>query len=293
MLHQHPSPNNRHPSIAAHLGLLLLAVVILAALYAISQSVSAVGAGGIVLVAAHLAAAAGLFLVGRRLLRGLINTMHGPVQHTHPHDELETTGERIRWASRYDAFVQLVTFGTYNKLQGSVVTLARIQPGEQVLDVGCGTGKLVIAAKRAVPRATLHGRDAAPEMIERARQNASQAHVEIGLKASLIEAIDFPDNSLDVVMSSFVIHHLPDDLKTKAFAEIYRVLKPGGRHLVVEFEPPRKWATKLFLGLLLGKMVEINTQEIPPLLEKAGFVRIETGNAGNELATYFMAHKPV
>lgn len=296
MLHQHPSKTGRHPSIATHIGLLILAVIILAALYIVSQNITAVGAGVIVLVAAHVVAAAGLFLVGRRFLSGMVSIMHpapAQQQHGHSHDELETEGSRIRWAFLYDLLIQLITFGKYNQLQQSVVTLLDIQPGEKLLDVGCGTGKLVIIAKQTAGRAEIYGRDASPEMIARAHQNAAKAGVEVDLKAGLIEAIDFPDNSLDVVVSSFVVHHLPDDLKVRAFAEIYRVLKPGGRHLVVEFEPPRKWLTRALLRPVLGAgMLKINTRDIPPRLEKAGFSDIETGNAGLELASYFMGRKP-
>lgn len=95
-------------------------------------------------------------------------------------------------------------------------------------DVGCGTGTLAILAKtQAGASVELHGQDASPQMI--ARQKAAQAGVNIDFRPALVEAIDAPDNSLDLVLSSLMVHHLPGDLKAKAFGEIYRVLKPGGR----------------------------------------------------------------
>lgn len=294
MLHQHESSRGRHPSIAGHIGLLLLAIAIMMGLYAVSQSVTTTGMGDLILVAAHVAAAAGIFLVGRRFLSGMFSRMHGaPAQHAHTHHELETTGALIRWSFLYDLLTQLLTSGKYHQLQESVVALAAIQPGEKVLDVGCGPGRLVIIAKQKAGAAIVYGRDAAPEMIALAKQNAARAGVEVDLWAGLVEALDFSDNTLDVVISTFVFHHLPDDLKTRALSEIYRVLKPGGRHLLVEFEPPKKGLRKVFLTRLLGSgMMTIDTREIAPRLEAVGFTAITSGNAGHPLATYVLGRKP-
>jgi ubiquinone/menaquinone biosynthesis C-methylase UbiE len=115
----------------------------------------------------------------------------------------------------------------------------------------------------------------------------------VDFQPGLVEAIQFPADSFDVVMNSFMVHHLPGELKQKAFAEILRVIKPGGRLLVVDFEPPKARVTRALLSVLLGQgMLAIDNSQVPPLLQAAGFVSITTGNAGHPLATFVSARKP-
>ena len=149
----------------------------------------------------------------------------------------------------------------------------------------------ITARMKAPPTAEIHGADASPKMIDRAREHATKAGVNVDFRTGLVEAIDFPDNSIDVILSNFMVHHLPDHLKVEAFAEIYRVLKPGGRLQVVEFEPPKKPVSRFFLGLILKGMMDINTREIPPLLKQAGFTDVMLGSSGHPLATVVTGKK--
>jgi arsenite methyltransferase len=107
--------------------------------------------------------------------------------------------------------------------------LGRIQPGETVLDLGCGAGTdLLIAAQMVGPAGRVIGVDMTPTMLQRARESAAAmrlTHVE--LHESLIEALPLPDACVDVVISNGVIDLVPD--KDAVFAEIDRVLRPGGR----------------------------------------------------------------
>lgn len=198
--------------------------------------------------------------------------MHDKTAHA---DAPKTAGRVIHWARYYDLFGKLISFGRDKAIREKLITLAAPVPGESVLDVGCGTGTLVIALKPRVGAGEVHGIDASPEMIEVAKEKAAKARSEIDFKVALIEEIPFPAASFDLVTSSLMLHHLPDDLKRKGFAEIRRVLKPGGRFLAMDFAAH----SHSFLGHLLSVFGhargESMVDKLTPMLEEAGFDDVE------------------
>ena len=200
-------------------------------------------------------------------MHGLLKHLHGGDQHSHAGAAPQTTGSVIHWASRYDGVVQVMALGQAGRLRRATVEFAQITSGERVLDVGCGTGDLTLLAKeRAGSAGQVCGLDAAPEMIEVARQKAARKHADVDFRAGFIEQLPYPDASFDVVLSSLMMHHLPADLKPLALAEIRRVLrradavsgKPNGRLVIVDFR-----------GLL-------EQQQVAALVEQAGFTQVET-----------------
>jgi ubiquinone/menaquinone biosynthesis C-methylase UbiE len=282
-------------SVIGHVIFFGFALAVLVGLYLHFQNTTPVMLGSIAFILAHVAVASGMLYLGGRFLFRKFHVP--PAAPTHFHENLktlETEGNTVSWAFFYDLLVKGILLGKEEKLRKSIVDLAQIQPGEKVLDVGCGTGSLAITAKlKAGASVEIYGRDAAPEMIARARQKAAKAGVDIDFQAGLVEALDFPDDTFDVVLSSFMVHHLPGGLKAKAFAEIYRVLKPGGRLLVVDFEPPQNRFLVMILPLFLTQdMMKIDNSKIPPLLEGVGFMSLKTGNAGHRLASFVWGQKP-
>jgi arsenite methyltransferase len=107
--------------------------------------------------------------------------------------------------------------------------LGRIKPGETVLDLGCGAGTdLLVAAQMVGPDGRLIGVDMTPTMLERVRESAREMGLtNVEVHESLIESLPIEDASVDVVISNGVIDLVPD--KEAVFAEIDRVLRPGGR----------------------------------------------------------------
>jgi arsenite methyltransferase len=108
-------------------------------------------------------------------------------------------------------------------------TLGRIEPGQVVLDLGCGAGTdLLIAAQMVGPGGRAIGVDMTPAMLGRAEESAREMGLEhVELHRSLIESLPLPDASVDVVISNGVIDLVPD--KEAVFSELDRVLRPGGR----------------------------------------------------------------
>lgn len=157
-------------------------------------------------------------------------------RHAHEHAPT-TTGRTIRWAFAYDFVVRILSLNRENALREETIRLAQIEPGATVLDVGCGTGTLTLRAKAAAgSTGRVYGVDAAPEMIAQARRKAQKAGAQVEFRAGVIEALDFADGTFDRVLSSLMIHHLPPDLQGRALVEVYRVLKPGGQLLIVDFD---------------------------------------------------------
>ncbi|MCB0210329.1 MAG: methyltransferase domain-containing protein [Anaerolineae bacterium] len=207
-----------------------------------------------------------------------LHAHHKPANRT----AVETKGRLIRWASLYDWVAHLL-LGDERAFRQTTVALAQVKPGDTVLDVGCGTGSLALVAQEQVgPTGSVYGIDASPEMIAIAQQKATQTESNVTFQVDVIERLSFPDNQFDVVLSSLMMHHLPDDLKSQGLTEIYRVLKPGGRVLVVDVESSPG-------GSLMQKVKDIaihmhgghtamqdNVKKLVPLVKAAGFADVTT-----------------
>src|SRR5215208_3203029 len=99
--------------------------------------------------------------------------------HTHTHESpAQTEGRMIRWASFYDGFANVMTFGHIRRLRTLTVEAALLKLGEKVLDVGCGTGGVTIPAKVKVgDTGSAAGIDPAPEMIAVAQKKAARVRL--------------------------------------------------------------------------------------------------------------------
>ncbi|MGZ6557425.1 MAG: class I SAM-dependent methyltransferase [Actinomycetota bacterium] len=186
-------------------------------------------------------------------------------------DTSKTAGSVIHGARAYDLFSGVVSFG-----RNTLIDLAAPVPGENVLDVGCGTGTVAIALRSRVAPGEVHGIDASPEMIEVARKKAAKVGSDIDFRVALIEAIPFPDACFDLVTSSLMLHHLPDDLKRTGLGEVRRVLKPGGRFVAMDLATESHSPLGHLLSIVgrprSGSMVE----KLAPMMKEAGFSHVET-----------------
>ncbi len=189
----------------------------------------------------------------------------------------ETKGLILRGGWRYDLHGWLMDafwfHGQGRELRDRAAALAGIRSGEHVLDVGCGTGTLALEAARRVGSAgRVVGIDPSAEQIGRARAKAAGCHLPVSFQVAVIEQLTFPDETFDVVLSTLMMHHLPDALKRRGLAEIARVLKPGGRLVIADFtrrQERRGRAARFHAG---GSRVG----DLAALVKAAGFSRVET-----------------
>jgi demethylmenaquinone methyltransferase/2-methoxy-6-polyprenyl-1,4-benzoquinol methylase/phosphoethanolamine N-methyltransferase len=202
--------------------------------------------------------------------------------HQPPKEEHEiTTGKTLHRARLYDLVGAILMLGRGPAMRERTIALANLVPGESVLEVGCGTGEIAMRAKaRSGPRGFVAGIDPSPEMIAAARQKAARANLDIDYRVAGVEALPFADATFDVVLSSLMMHHLPEDLKPRALAEIRRVLKPGGRLLIIDFKKPSSRLGRLQPVWLVHRRMSSDVRELPGLLEAAGFAAVKAGATG-------------
>lgn len=201
----------------------------------------------------------------------------------------KTSGALIHAALGYDLLVGLLMFGRERAFREKLIDLAALMPGEHVLDVGCGTGSLAIAARRRVGvTGVVAGIDASPAMIARARHKARKAKLEIDLRTAIIEALPFADATFDVVLSSMMLHHLPRTARSDGAREMQRVLKPGGRVLAVDFGRPKR------PGLIahLHRHSFLEMRDLVDPLSAAGLVIETTGDVGVKNLQFALARRP-
>jgi len=191
----------------------------------------------------------------------------------------KTAGIALHSASSYDLLVWLITLGRSHIFRERMLRPARLKPGESVLDVGCGTGSLAIAAKQQIgPTGSVYGLDASPEMVARAKKKAQKTGAEVVFKQAFAQSLPFPESQFDVVLSTMMLHHLPAQARQELAGEILRVLEPGGRVLVIDFgEPARK---RPFLDFLHHRRGHVELKNIIALLTDAGLKIIESGDVG-------------
>ncbi|HOW27110.1 MAG TPA: arsenite methyltransferase [Elusimicrobiota bacterium] len=144
---------------------------------------------------------------------------------------------------------------------GNPVALASLKPGETVLDLGSGAGiDCFLAAKKVGARGRVIGVDMTPEMVSKARRNAKRAGIRnVEFRLGEIERLPLPDDSVDIVLSNCVINLATD--KEKAWTEIHRVLKPGGRVsisdmvLLKRLPKPVEKSAKAYVGCVAGALL--------------------------------------
>lgn len=177
----------------------------------------------------------------------------------------------------YDAVVGATT--RERSFKQALIRQARFKPGQQVLDLACGTGTLAIWVKQHQPQANVTGVDGDPAVLSLASRKAQKANVSVQFDRALSYSLPYPAAHFDRVVSSLFFHHLSWQNKERTAQELFRVLKPGAQLHVADWGRPTNALMRgLFLFIQLLDGFE-NTQDnvsgkLITLFETAGFVEV-------------------
>jgi len=132
----------------------------------------------------------------------------------------------------YDPLVRLLGG---NRARQILIDQANLQPDQRILDIGCGTGTLVVQLKQEHEDLEVVGLDPDPKALERARKKARRARVSVQLDQGFSDELPYESGTFDRVFSSFMFHHLEEQSREGTFREVVRVLKPAGSFHLLDF----------------------------------------------------------
>lgn len=193
------------------------------------------------------------------------------------------TGRKAQWYNLRLPIWQYIRQGHLRNIE--------LQPGQCLLDVGCGTGITLAALNRKYGDSVeLYDIEPSEDMVSQA-EGLLRNSTYVRLKTGTAEKLPYKDSFFDYVTCSLVMHHMPKDVKLESLKEIRRVLKPGGVLVLTDWEKPTNPLGR-FIGWLWRNhaYVRENTGGIlAQLLKKAGFKesRIETASVQAGIVHHF------
>jgi len=179
----------------------------------------------------------------------------------------------------YDPIVSVMGFDSARR---ELISCANIEPSHRVLDIGCGTGTLVVKLKRQYGTAQVVGLDPDPRALRRARLKAVRADVSVQLDQGFANELPYKRWSFDRIFSSFMFHHLDKQERENMLREVLRTLKPGGSFHFVDFivdDASHGFLDRLFRSH--AQMKDNSDERIRDLMSHAGFrnpVKVKEGN---------------
>lgn len=220
-------------------------------------------------------------------------TKHHPNADTNErHDYLPAAG-RDALLPFYDAFTRLLGAP---KVHRTLIDQAGFAPGQDVLEIGCGTGNLAMLVKRTQPGVRFVGSDPDPLALARAQRKARGLDG-IRFERGYAQRLPYEDGDFDRVLSAFMFHHLDHDVKVATAAEIWRVLRPGGSLHLADFAGGTHGVHGFLAQRVVksGHMLDNVDNGIPRLLGEAGLDCTEVAARSHPIlgrVAYYRATKP-
>lgn len=189
----------------------------------------------------------------------------------------------------YDA--SLAVIFQERRFRMPLVAALQVQPGERVLDAGCGTATLSLLIAQNTPAGLVAGIDIDPAMLAAAQYKMAGAGAAVALAVGSAAVLPYAGDSFECVTSSLMFHHLPTVLKLDMLAEVSRVLVPGGRFIILDFGPVGSGMVAETVAALLGGCEEVGDNlagRVPVFLAEAGFedVTVSAAAFGGVLKLY-------
>jgi SAM-dependent methyltransferase len=241
-------------------------------------------------VLAHIALLGGAVFIAAGVARVRRTHRRGACYQGDTSESSDTESGLLHRPRLFDWMVQTIMFGRERKLRAWMLDLADLEPGNVVLDVGCGTGTLLLeAAKRVGPSGALHGIEPSTEMAARARHKAEGRGVRLEVIETSADRLPYPTPMFDAVFCTLVLHHLPGSMRGVAIREMRRVLRPGGRVVIIDWQRPKSLAKAITGGLSLASLLHNlrpgasppNVLDIKPLMTELGFEDVSDRAFGN------------
>jgi len=193
----------------------------------------------------------------------------------------------------YDPFTRLIGVESAHR---KLAEQAELESAARVLEIGCGTGNLVLLVKRMRPQLKVVGLDPDPKALARAGRKARRAALPLELDPGFADALPYPDGNFDRVLSSLIFHHLQADLRVASLREVLRVLRPGGSLHLMDFGGDSHHLHGLGRLARRSHTLQDNWDDrIPTLMNEAGFSDpTETGRLTKHIGrlTYYRAARP-
>jgi ubiquinone/menaquinone biosynthesis C-methylase UbiE len=174
----------------------------------------------------------------------------------------------------YDPIVKLLGGDTARK---ALVDQAALHSDQRVLEVGCGTGSLVMQIKKLYPHLEVIGLDPDPKALARAKRKVARGATSIQFDTGFAGELPYPGAEFDRVFSSFMFHHLPADEKKKMLSEVRRVLKSDGELHLLDFEGPGDGKHGFLSHLLHSneRLKDNSERAVLNLMRRAGFANAQ------------------
>lgn len=197
----------------------------------------------------------------------------------------------------YDPLVKLLGG---DQARRALLDQAVLRSGQRVLDIGCGTGSLVVLIKRLHPDIEVVGLDPDPKALARAKRKAERGSARIQFDQGFADELPYPEASFDRVFSSLMFHHLGRDGKEAMLREVRRILKPGGFLSLLDFAGPEAGADS-FLARLVHSNHQLSDNSegrILGFMSRAGFTSPKKVSQGAMLfgrarINYYQASMPI
>ena len=192
----------------------------------------------------------------------------------------------------YDPVMKWVFWEEF--LRRPLVDVVQAAPGHTIIDVGCGTGTLTIALAQVAPKATVIGLDIDDAMLVQAHTKVAKAGRGPTLVQGSAGALPWATGSIDTVVASMMVHHLPTAQKEALFAEARRVLSPDGSFFLLDFNAPAtEWQATIARAVARFEQIDDNLYgRLPVMLCTTGFGRVDViWQAFNGLLTLYRARK--